>query len=118
MTVVMKRVPTEASMQELQIAQYFSSEPWVSNPKNHCVPIYEVLSVPGDETCTIIVMPLLRLFNHPPFETVGEAIEAFRQLIEVIGSIIFAAFESANILCKPGCSIYAPTSCGALVGHS
>lgn len=50
---------------------------------NHCVPVYDVLSVPDEEDRVIIVMPLLQEYLRPPFGTIGEAVECFRQLFEV-----------------------------------
>ena len=38
---------------------------------------------PDDHDVSIIVLPLLRQFNDPPFETVGEAVDFFRQIFEV-----------------------------------
>jgi len=46
------------------------------------VPIYEVLEVPGDSDAKVLVMPLLRAFDDPRLETVGEAVEFFRQVFE------------------------------------
>lgn len=89
----------------------------MSHPKNHCVPINDILSIPGDETSKIIVMPLLRLFDSPPFETVGEAIEAFRQLIEVclraIAAVNAADMTRASLLA--GDTIHASMPCGTSV---
>ena len=70
----------------LPLATYFSTEPLASHPRNHCVPVYEVLQVPdptGDDDEIIIVMPLLRPFYNPRFKSVGEAVEFFRQIFEV-----------------------------------
>ncbi|KAG1843659.1 hypothetical protein F4604DRAFT_1596655, partial [Suillus subluteus] len=64
---------------EVEIARYLTSIPL--DPMNHCVPILDVLHVP-DEERDIIVMPLLRCFSDPPFETFGEAVECIRQLFE------------------------------------
>ena len=50
---------------------------------NHCVPVYDVLPVPDEEDMVIIVMPLLQDYLRPPFGTIGEAVECFRQLFEV-----------------------------------
>jgi hypothetical protein len=50
---------------------------------NHCVPVYDVLPVPDEEDRVIIVMPLLQEYLRPPFRTIGEAVECFRQLFEV-----------------------------------
>lgn len=54
-----------------------------SDPRNHCVPIYEVLEVPDDPDKIILVMPLLRYFYNPSFYTVGEAVDFLTQVFEV-----------------------------------
>jgi hypothetical protein len=79
------------------------------------VPIYEVLKVPGDDDKVIIVMPLLRRWDEPEFETVGEGVDLFRQLFEVcdpwsvlrIGLVEFHGFS--------GLAIYTQTTCGSSV---
>ena len=53
-------------------------------PANHCVPIYDVLALDDDHDFVIIVMPLLRPYTNPRFDTIGEAVECFRQLFEVM----------------------------------
>lgn len=68
---------------EADIGSFFSSGDRASNPRNHCVPIYDVLRVPDEEDAQILVMPLLRKYGDPPFETVGEVVDFFRQTIEV-----------------------------------
>lgn len=83
--VMLKKVSKETHSRELQIAQYFAVEPLVSHPSNHCVPFYDILHVPDDVDCALLVMPVLRIFDNPPFNTVGEVIEALRQLLEVCG---------------------------------
>ena len=68
---------------EVEIATMFSSEPLKSDPKNHCIPIFEVLDVPNNEDKQILVMPLLRAYDSPRFQSVGEAMEFIRQMFEV-----------------------------------
>lgn len=80
--VGLKRVSTKDHPYEVEISQMFSVEPLASDPHNHCVPIYEVLQVPDDDT-VLLVMPFLRTYNNPPFETVGEVVEFLRQMFEV-----------------------------------
>jgi len=63
-------------------AIFFSTEPYASHPRNHCIPIYEVLDLPEDSQRCILVMPLLRAYNDPRFKSVGEAVEFFRQIFE------------------------------------
>lgn len=66
-----------------EIGQYLSSEPLASHPKNHCVRIHEVLDMPDSPNEIIIVMPLLRPYNDPRLNSVGEAVAFFRQIFEV-----------------------------------
>ena len=81
--IALKHVVPEYNPFEVQIATMFSTEPLKSHPKNHCVPIFEVLDVPDKDNEFILVMPLLRRFQSPWFVTVGESVEFFRQIFEV-----------------------------------
>ncbi|KAG2745899.1 hypothetical protein P692DRAFT_20740952 [Suillus brevipes Sb2] len=67
---------------EVVIGQYFMMEQSASHPRNHCVPFLDVLQVPGESDKEIIVMPLLRDFTRPRFDTFGEVVECLRQLFE------------------------------------
>ncbi|KAJ7242390.1 kinase-like domain-containing protein [Mycena haematopus] len=82
--VVMKRIQLQAPSEELDIAAWFSAEPQRSDPANHCVPILRVLSDPKEPGWAIIVMPLLREYDKPRFDTVGEVVEFFKQIFEGI----------------------------------
>jgi hypothetical protein len=68
---------------EVDIACFFSSPPLAGDPQNHCVPVYEVLQVPDDDDKVIIVMPLLREYRDPDFDTIGEIVGFFSQIFEV-----------------------------------
>lgn len=81
--VVLKLVKKSNHPFELEIGQIFSSQPLAGTSGNHCVAIYDILHVPDDSDTVIIVMPLLLDYRHPPFDTIGEAVECFRQLFEV-----------------------------------
>ncbi|KAI4524529.1 hypothetical protein K525DRAFT_266959 [Schizophyllum commune Loenen D] len=59
-----------------------SSPPLRLDPANHCVPVYDVLHPPGHEDFVIIVLAFCRQFDNPRFDTVGEAVEFFRQVFE------------------------------------
>ncbi|KIY50789.1 hypothetical protein FISHEDRAFT_6870, partial [Fistulina hepatica ATCC 64428] len=83
--VFLKRV---TRWEEIQVGLRFSSPPLASDPRNHCVPIYEVLQVPDVSELYIIVMPMLHEFETPPFDTVAEFVECFRQIIEVYYCVI------------------------------
>ena len=81
--VMLKAIRKSLHPYEVEIAQYLRSEPLASDPRNNCCPIFGVLQDPQDDDIQIMVMPLFRLFNWPKFTTVGEAVEFFRQAIEV-----------------------------------
>ena len=46
-----------------------------------------IIPIPGDQNNVLFLMPLLRRFDDPPFETVGEAVEFFRQIFEVCAEV-------------------------------
>ncbi|KAF9005494.1 hypothetical protein BDQ17DRAFT_1408252 [Cyathus striatus] len=80
--VMLKRVNLKNYPTELAFANIFSSELLTSNPKNHCVPVYEILDLPDDNDYAILVMPFLLKFDQPPFICIGEIVEFLRQLLE------------------------------------
>ena len=81
--VGLKKVSKSRHPYEAEIGQFFSSDPLAKDPRNHCIPTLEILSVPDDADLLIIVMPLLRQYASPPFDTFGETMECIRQLLEV-----------------------------------
>ncbi|KAI0043012.1 hypothetical protein FA95DRAFT_503631 [Auriscalpium vulgare] len=80
--VMMKQVVRKEGPYELDIATYLSSEALMSDPRNHTVPLLEVIELPNDEHDKIMVMPLLRPFDNPKFETYGEAVAFMTQIFE------------------------------------
>lgn len=74
---------------------FLASEPLKSHPRNHSTPIYDVLDVPGEDI-SIFVMPVLDHFYRPHFETVGEVLECFRQVFEVI-RLLISIFTSLTL---------------------
>ena len=82
--VVLKRVNKSEHEFEVEISKYFSSDDLRKDPRNHCVPVFEVLNVPDQPDIQIIVMPLLRRCNNPRWRTVGEVVAFFDQMFEVI----------------------------------
>ncbi|KDQ51608.1 hypothetical protein JAAARDRAFT_41078 [Jaapia argillacea MUCL 33604] len=80
--VALKKVRKSIHPYEVEILSYLSSDPLSSDPQNHCVALYDVLQVPDDEDLTIVVMPYLRAFDNPRFDTYGEAIACFQQLFD------------------------------------
>ncbi|KAI0786628.1 hypothetical protein C8Q75DRAFT_808159 [Abortiporus biennis] len=83
--VILKRVFPSDHPQEVEMTQYFSTEPARSHPHNHCVPLLDTFEVPDysdSQRLEILVLPCLREFNDPPMRTIGEAVEFFRQIFE------------------------------------
>ncbi|KAI0751222.1 hypothetical protein C8Q80DRAFT_559546 [Daedaleopsis nitida] len=78
--VLIKKVA--ANSQELQIGTYFSSIDLRQDPRNHCVPILDVLTDVEDTTVVYIVMPFLRHIASPDFDTVGSILTCVQQLLE------------------------------------
>ena len=95
MIVALKRINTDVHPCEREIAQFFSSGDIAHDPRNHCIPILEVLEPPDDSEIIILVMPLLRPFYEPPFYTVGEVVDFLTQIFEVsILHTVGVSFES------------------------
>ncbi len=80
--VILKTVSFRDHPDEVNLCILFS-EKLARDPRNHCVQILEVLRSPLDADIHIIVMPQLRRFDDLPFDTVGELVDAFRQIFEV-----------------------------------
>lgn len=79
---MLKKTSKSLHPHEADIGQLFSTQPLSSDPRNHCIPIYDVLQDPLEEDSQILVMPLLRSYDNPRFQTIGEALEFFRQVFE------------------------------------
>jgi len=80
--VCLKKVSKSLHPSEATIAQFLSSEPLLSDPNNHCVPVYDILQVPNEDDRIIIIMPFLREYNSPNFETIGEIVGLFSQALK------------------------------------
>ncbi|KAJ6538812.1 hypothetical protein DFH09DRAFT_1176301 [Mycena vulgaris] len=80
--VSLKTIDVETYGSEQGIGIFFCSGPLANDPRNHCVPILETLQVPGDENNIIIVMPLLREYSQPRFDTFGEGVDFFSRVFE------------------------------------
>ncbi|KAI0078460.1 hypothetical protein K474DRAFT_1745053 [Panus rudis PR-1116 ss-1] len=77
--VIIKRFDTSFHPSEISISTFLSL--LQSDPENHCVPVYDVLRDPFHKDLAMLVMPLLRRPDYPPFKSVGEALECIRQLL-------------------------------------
>jgi hypothetical protein len=81
--VMFKRVLPEEGPYELSISQLFSSEELSGDRRNHCVTLLDDIELEGPEHHKLMVLPLLRPFNRPHFQTFGEFVAFFTQLCEV-----------------------------------
>lgn len=81
--VVLKRISKRAHPDEIRILKYFSDTELSKDSRNHCPPLIATLAHPSDKDIDIYVMPLLRQYDDPPFDTVGEAVDFLRQVLEV-----------------------------------
>ena len=79
--VYIKEVDTDS--EEYRIAQLLTQEDWISDTRNHCVPIVKLFEDHEDHEVSYIVMPFLRPANNPSFETVKEIIDFVDQILEV-----------------------------------
>ncbi|KAJ7164807.1 kinase-like domain-containing protein [Mycena crocata] len=80
--VMLKKISRTRYPSEVDIVGWFSEEPQRSDPENHCVPVREILQSPHDPDIQFIVMPLLQKYDKPRFDTIGEAVAFFRQILE------------------------------------
>ncbi|KAJ7646822.1 kinase-like domain-containing protein [Roridomyces roridus] len=84
--VLIKKIKPDTSdfpvFHEDQMSRRFSSEPLASDPKNRCVRMIEILSVPDAPDLQLIVMPFYYDWKCVPFLTIGEAVEFMSQIFE------------------------------------
>lgn len=81
--VILKRIQRSIHPHEIEIGRFLASEPLRKQRENHCVEMFDVLQVPNETDEAILVLPLLRPFNNPPFETIGEIVDFTLQVFEV-----------------------------------
>jgi len=69
--VMLKKVLPEEGRYELSITELFSSPGLRGDPKNHCVPLLELidLSQTNPDGGKLMAMPFLRPFKNPRFQT-------------------------------------------------
>src|SRR6266404_3898963 len=79
--VMLKNVPLLEGPYELEINKLFSTEPLLSDPRNHCVHLLAVNDLPNDPP--ILVQLLLRPFYKPPLQSLAEFVTFFAQICEV-----------------------------------
>ncbi|TEB23476.1 hypothetical protein FA13DRAFT_1694317 [Coprinellus micaceus] len=79
--VALKLTDVTVHLEEVEITRYLSKDALRSDPDNHSVPLIEVLEPPDDRNSRILVLPLLRPFDSPKFETKGEAIQFLDEFV-------------------------------------
>lgn len=77
-------VPGGNGHNELDIVQFLSSEPLVSDPRNHSMPYIDSFPIPDVQDGLFLVTPLFVAWNNPELGTIGEVIEFIRQILEGI----------------------------------
>ena len=86
------------------MALYLGSLP-SGNPQNYTVPVVDVLDPPAFPDEQIMVMPRLHPFLEPPFDTVGEFLDAVRQILEV--KEIIPVSRCLQLISLKGCAFHA-----------
>ncbi|KAJ7176932.1 hypothetical protein C8R46DRAFT_1077752 [Mycena filopes] len=97
--ITLKAISTKLHPDEVDIALLFSAPPYAGDPRNHCIPVLQVLQDPEIVDKRIIVMQRMQIWTRPTFETVGEVIDCFRQLFEGI------EFMHENFVAHRNCSV-------------
>lgn len=73
----------EAGSEEHRIVEILRQEEWISDPRNHCVPVINIFEDSQNPELLYLVMPFLRPMIDPPFQTVREIMEFTNQILEV-----------------------------------
>ncbi|KAG8921539.1 hypothetical protein FRC01_000196 [Tulasnella sp. 417] len=73
---------TKKDSPEVEIGQYLSSEELRNNPRNHCLPVLEVLRNEDDPEHVLLVMPWLRRIDSPEPASVRECVDFVQQTLE------------------------------------
>lgn len=79
-TVYLKHV--NKTSPEVDIGQYFSSDQLRDDPRNHCLPVLDVLTDPTDPENVILVIPWLRRIDSPQPASVRECVDFVQQTLE------------------------------------
>ena len=93
--------------EESRIATMLSSEPLLSDPRNHCVPILDLIQDDEDPTVSYMIMPFLRSFDSPPFDTVADVVDFTDQILEVRQSFLAVPRSNKDSKCLSGSGIHA-----------
>lgn len=79
--VILKSVPI--SSPEMEIGKFLRSPPLKDDPRNHSIPLLDILEPENEPDIAILVFPLLRRLDSPPLASVREAVDFVEQTLEV-----------------------------------
>ncbi|KAG6809343.1 hypothetical protein H0H92_000634 [Tricholoma furcatifolium] len=79
--VMIKWVEAREFPAEIPVGKLLCSKR-LASPRNHCMPYLAVIEPPESPDVAFIVMPYLIRTEYVRFETIGEAVEFFRQIFE------------------------------------
>ncbi|KAG8979886.1 hypothetical protein FRB90_007845, partial [Tulasnella sp. 427] len=79
-TVMLKIAPHDSP--EITLQEYLSSEEMQRDPRNHTLPLLQVLRDPSDPKTVILVLPLVRRVDEPPPASVRECCDMIEQTLE------------------------------------
>ena len=72
--------------------------PLSEDPNNHSVPVLDTFEDETNAGVSYIVMPLLRNFDSPPFESVEDVLEFSEQVLEVSMSMLMSDLQHAKLI--------------------
>jgi len=78
--VMIKHVSTDTP--ELSIMAKLSSEPLANHPDNRSLPLLDTVLLPDSDDSVYLIVPQLRPFHNPPFETPAEIMHCFRRYLQ------------------------------------
>ncbi|KAG9041186.1 hypothetical protein FS837_012635 [Tulasnella sp. UAMH 9824] len=112
LVVVLKEI--DAKSTEGPITSFLSSESIKDDPRNHAVPVLDVLVDNLDDQKLLLVLPLLRRVNSPDFESVPEVLDLIQQTLEAgpgdcsFGNILMDARALFPVLWHPQSPVATP----------
>ncbi|CAL1706174.1 unnamed protein product [Somion occarium] len=101
--VILKKIDKSDNPREEELTQYLCSGPVALEPRNHCIPLLDILHPPNEPNVVILVLPLLLPFYEPRFRTFGEAIDFMQQAFEFLHDHLIAHRDCMfmNIMMDP-----------------
>ncbi|KDQ07575.1 hypothetical protein BOTBODRAFT_38661 [Botryobasidium botryosum FD-172 SS1] len=79
--VILKRIKKALYETEIEISHYLSQEAFLSDPRNHCAPLLDIL-YPEASEIAFLVLPLLRHFKNPKMQSRQDAVDFVGQTLE------------------------------------